>query len=460
MFAFTVQNVEEWRHDARLLVSNEIHPHQVTWNDRHQQQSLFNDQPLLDASRTSPSIGKEFITLAETVACHRHPERWSLLYHAVWRLTHGEKNLLRITTDPLTHALRQMQQSVRRDAHKAKAFVRFRQTKDAENKERYIAWHRSDHYILPLVAPFFKRRFSTMEWSILTPDQSVWWDGKNLQYGAGVEAATVEEDALEALWCDYYKAIFNPARVSVSAMKKEMPVRYWATLPEASTIARLLAEAPKRVDKMIQTFEGSLVSAANFLPVERDIPHLRSAAMDCKGCSLYRCATQTVFGEGPTDARIMLVGEQPGDEEDLQGKAFVGPAGQLLNRALKEAGLNRDHLYITNAVKHFKYELMEGMRYHRTPSLKEITGCKPWLEAEVAAIKPERIICLGVSAARSLIHPGFVVKDSRGTWIENGAIKLLATYHPSAVLRSKGAAQNQLYDALVSDLKQGVKQNT
>ena len=453
MFSMVVHDFHEWRKAARLLVANKIHPHQVMWNDRAQQSTLFNDTPTLDETKTAPTIAREFITLADIAACHRHPERWNLLYHALWRLTHGEKNLLRLSTDPLTHALFQMQQSVRRDAHKAKAFVRFRQTTDEEGVERYVAWHRPDHYILPVVAPFFKRRFASMQWSILTPDQSVWWDGSRLHYGAGVEAATVTDDALEDVWRGYYKAIFNPARVSVSAMKREMPVRHWATLPEASVIHELLTQAPTRVDRMIKTYEGSARSAADYLPEAHDIDALRHAANHCEGCPLYQCATQTVFGAGPINARVMLVGEQPGDEEDKTGEPFVGPAGQMLNRALADAGVDRDALYVTNAVKHFKYELLEGTRYHRTPSLREITGCKPWLEAEIAAIRPERVVCLGVSAARSLIHPGFVLKDARGVWSQSGqGPEILATYHPSAILRG-GSKSGELYHALVEDLK-------
>lgn len=456
MYSVHATNQSEWREQARLLLANRIHPQNVQWNDQSPQQSLFAEGPVLDRAQPVPTVPKEFVSLAQTVAHHRYPERWNLLYHMLWRLKYEERHLLRITTDPLTHALYDMAHAVKRDAHKAKAFVRFRQLQTDEG-EQYIAWHRPDHYILPVVAPFFQRRFSAMRWSILTPDQSVMWDGEQLHYGPGVPASTVADDALEDLWRTYYCSIFNPARISVSAMKREMPVRHWATLPEAVAIHQLLSQAPGRVARMVAHQEGTLQSAADFLPAERDLDSLQQAAQHCQGCPLHACASRVVFGEGPSHARLMLVGEQPGDEEDKTGRPFVGPAGQVLDRALQEVGLSRDQLYITNAVKHFKYQLKEGMRYHRTPSLKDITGCKPWLMAEMAAVRPSHIVTLGVSAARALVHPNFTLKEGRGQWVNTQEAPLLPTYHPSAILRARPQDQASLYSLLVSDLAQAAR---
>ncbi|MBI3456543.1 MAG: UdgX family uracil-DNA binding protein [Candidatus Rokubacteria bacterium] len=195
--------------------------------------------------------------------------------------------------------------------------------------------------------------------------------------------------------------------------------------------------------------------AASFVPANAGLADLRLAATRCTGCDLYRHATQTVFGRGPADARIVLVGEQPGDQEDLQGAPFVGPAGEVLDRALTEVGLARERLYVTNAVKHFKFLERGKRRIHQTPRLSEIAACRPWLEAELAGIKPEILVCLGATAARALLGPDFRLMRERGRFVATAwALKTLATLHPSAVLRGEDeAAQARLYQMLVGDLR-------
>jgi DNA polymerase len=406
----------------------------------------------LNASE-QPFVPKAFLGLAKTIACHRDMRKWELLYQLLFRLTHGEKHLLSISTDPLMLALVRIQQAIRRDAHKAKAFVRFREVQDGDSPH-YIAWHQPDHFILPLVAPFFSRRFSTMRWTILTPDQSVAWDGEALTYGPGVGAEHAPaEDALEDLWRDYYRATFNPARIKLKMMRREMPVRYWKTMPETEIITDMLREAPERVAKMLAHTEGQNRSAADFMPAQaQHVEALATAAKACEGCELHHAATQTVFGVGPTDARIMLVGEQPGDEEDRTGEPFVGPAGQLLDQALQQVGLPRASLYITNAVKHFRFLYKDSFRQHQSPSRYHVQACKPWLTAEIAAIKPKLIVCLGNTAARALISPNFVMRDGRGVPLGE-APTLLATYHPSALLRLPEPARAKAQEEFLTDLR-------
>jgi DNA polymerase len=178
-------------------------------------------------------------------------------------------------------------------------------------------------------------------------------------------------------------------------------------------------------------------SAADFLPKERTLPALRTAAAHCRGCHLWEKATQTVFGAGPSDARIMMVGEQPGHEEDLAGAPFVGPAGRVLDRALDEAGIDRDEVYVTNVVKHFKWIPKGKRRIHAKPSPLEISACLPWLEAELDVIKPTALVCLGATAAQALLGPKFRVTRQRGEWISaRWAPHVMATIHPSAILRA------------------------
>ena len=195
--------------------------------------------------------------------------------------------------------------------------------------------------------------------------------------------------------------------------------------------------------------------AAPFVPAKAGLGELRAAATHCKGCDLYRHATQTVFGRGSAEARIVFIGEQPGDQEDRQGAPFVGPAGEVFDKALAEAGLAREKLYVTNAVKHFKFEPRGKRRIHQTPRAAELNACRPWLEAELALIKPEVLVCLGATAAKVIFGDKFRITKDRGRFAETRwASKTIATYHPSAVLRGETEEQQaELYRMLVEDLR-------
>jgi uracil-DNA glycosylase family protein len=195
--------------------------------------------------------------------------------------------------------------------------------------------------------------------------------------------------------------------------------------------------------------------AASFVPAGAGLGELKAAAARCQGCDLYRHATQTVFGRGPVDARIVFVGEQPGDQEDLQGAPFVGPAGEVFDRALAEVGLARERVYVTNAVKHFKFEQRGKRRIHQTPRAPELNACRPWLEAELMLIKPDILVCLGATASRAILGDQFRITRDRGRFAPTRwAPKTIATYHPSAVLRGETEAQQaELYAMLVTDLR-------
>ena len=195
--------------------------------------------------------------------------------------------------------------------------------------------------------------------------------------------------------------------------------------------------------------------ATTFLPEKRTLPVLREAVQSCRGCDLYRHATQAVFGEGPKKARLVFIGEQPGNEEDIQGHPFVGPAGVLLDRALTDAAIDRAETYVTNVVKHFKFEERGKRRIHQKPRIGEIKACEPWLEAEIELIKPEVIVCLGATAAQMLLGAKFRLTKSRGVPVKHPwAPHVVATIHPSAILRAPDAAQrHEEYSRFVADLK-------
>ena len=196
-------------------------------------------------------------------------------------------------------------------------------------------------------------------------------------------------------------------------------------------------------------------TAAPFVPKTTSLKVLSAAAHECRGCDLYTSATQVVFGAGPKGARVMFVGEQPGDQEDRQGEPFVGPAGALLDKALADAGIPRDQVYVTNAVKHFKWEPRGKRRIHKKPRASEVKACRPWLEAELRAVKPAVVVCLGATAAQSLLGASFKLMQQRGQVVASSAAeRIVATIHPSAVLRAPDAVgRKAAYEMLVADLK-------
>jgi uracil-DNA glycosylase len=195
-------------------------------------------------------------------------------------------------------------------------------------------------------------------------------------------------------------------------------------------------------------------SAAEYLPERLSLTSLREAAAGCRACPLWRTGTQTVFGEGAARSELMLVGEQPGDREDREGHPFVGPAGRLLDEALEEAGIDRTRAYVTNVVKHFKWQARGKRRIHAKPAWAEISACRPWLDAEIAVVKPEVLVCLGATAAQALLGRSFRVTRERGKPVDSDlATHVLATIHPSAILRADAETREVERAALVDDLK-------
>ena len=455
---------DAFRDAARPLLAAGTLPEEILWEDAASGQAvLFGAPAPLPApppragDTPGPRISARAVDLARVASFHRDPERFSVLYRVLYRLTHGEPELLEIASDPDTLRLRGMVQAVRRDEHKMHAFVRFRRVDiPGDDTPWYVAWYAPDHTIVRLGAPFFERRFASMRWSILTPDESAYWDGHALAYGPGVPRSEApREDAYEEMFRTYYRAIFNPARVNLTAMRTEMPKKFWADMPETRVLNELVRDSALRVEQM----KGPAASASSlYLPRERTLPVLREAIRGCRACGLCEHATQAVFGEGADASgpapRVMLVGEQPGDAEDLSGRPFVGPAGQLLDDALAQAGINRGALYVTNAVKHFKFTPRGKRRLHQRPVYDEVQACRAWLDAEIEAVRPKVIVALGGTAGTSFYGKRFQVTKRRGR-VETSpwAPAWIATWHPSAVLRAGVPAGGQaMFNELVSDL--------
>lgn len=261
---------EGWRDAARTLLAAGVSPSSVVWRPLTDPQpalgGLFEQGAAAEAAPTEGGsrVPRAFLDLAELAAAHRDRTRWDLLYRVLWRLTHGEPYLLDVVVDRDVRRLLDMEKSVRREIHKVHAFVRFRRVVVSERGEpnagveHYIAWIEPVHPVLALAAPLFVRRFAGMRWGILTPERSVFWDGARLLSGPGVpRRGAPSEDPIEELWRTYYAHVFNPARVNPRAMRREMPKRYWTALPESPLIAELVADAPRRVQEMIERGDGA-----------------------------------------------------------------------------------------------------------------------------------------------------------------------------------------------------------
>ncbi|HWQ90592.1 MAG TPA: UdgX family uracil-DNA binding protein [Clostridia bacterium] len=455
---------EGWQKVARALLTSGTRPEAVLWQETGEAQSSFDlglavpEPATTEHSKGSFRVPGAFIEAGKSVALHRDAVKWPLLYQVLWRLTHGEPKLLDIPADADVLAMERLDRQVRQDAYRMRAFLRFRETQ-LEGQPWFVAWYEPEHHTLACNEEFFKDRFASMRWSILTPDACMHWNGVSIAFSPGVSKAQAPDaDHLEPLWITYYSNIFNPARANFTAMRAQLLKRNWKNLPEAAVIEPLLRTANERTEQMVERSHRALTADSEYglasPPAGADLKELKKAAARCTACPLYKNATCVVFGEGPARARIVLVGEQPGDQEDREGKPFIGPAGKMLDRALEEAGVDRTQVYVTNAVKHFKFVQRGNRRMHDTPSAREVKACRPWLEAELDRLRPELLVALGATAARSIFNTATRIGDSRGKILETRFGKTLVTIHPSALLRIPDRSAVELeYRRFVEDLR-------
>lgn len=443
-----------WRERARVLVQAEVPPDRIAWVEPGGNADLFSHgerrMPVPAPDAPPVRASKRFVTLAKNAILHSDPERFTLLYRLLWRLQTNPR-AMEDKADPEVRRIEELDKNVRRDSHKMHAFVRFRLVEDDAGGEHYVAWFEPEHHILRANAGFFVRRFANMNWSILTPAGSLHWDGEVVSEGPPAQRSDAPEgDPTEDLWRSYYASIFNPARLKIGAMLKEMPKKYWKNMPEAALIPELVAGAQKR--------ESAMVAAGTLEMGERPatLAAIDKAIHACRQCPIGLLDNRAVMGEGPQTAAegfsgLMIVGEQPGDQEDVAGRPFVGPAGQLLDRHLERVGIDRQTAYVTNAVKHFKYVNRGKRRLHQSPTAKEIDVCRWWVEGERAIIQPKLILAMGASAARGMLGKTVSISKARGAPISlDDGSELWVTAHPSYLLRLDGPAreeQSRLFDA-------------
>ena len=425
-----------WRAAARGLAEAGVPAAAIVWQVAGGETDLFGGPDSPPPSGPSFAVPRSFVDLARSAICHVDRERFALLYAMLLKLR-TNKRAMEDRADPLLDRIERMAKEVRRDVHKMHAFVRFREVEE-DGGTRFVAWFEPDNHIVRHTAGFFVRRFTTMRWSILTPELCIHWDGTTLTESPGATKADAPDgDPVEETWKTYYASIFNPARVKIKAMTKEMPKKYWKNMPETALVAGLIASAQGREAAMIERSEAMPRTArAAGENVQLSWEALRDEAKGCTRCDLFQCATQTVFGEGPLDAKIIFVGEQPGDQEDLAGRPFVGPAGQLFNSALEQAGIDRRATYVTNAVKHFKFVLRGKKRIHARPDVSEIDACRWWQEQERGLIRPALTVALGATAARSLTGKTLTITKGRDApLILADGSECWVTVHPSFLLR-------------------------
>lgn len=454
---------DAWRNAARRLASARTDPGAVTWGNGDSPADLFGGDALPSPGVHPVTTSREFLDLARAVSSHSDPGRWALLYAALMRLQ-GDRTFVANPADPLTDRLGRMAKSVRRDIHKMHAFVRFHELPSNGRRRSFAAWFEPEHPILEAATPFFARRFADMDWLIATPEGTARFDGA-MAFAPPAARPDLPADASHDLWQTYFANIFNPARIKTNAMRSEMPLKYWKNLPETALIPDMLADAPRRVRAMrdagateAPAFAARVTARIRQAPDDRlpeTLDTARDQALRCTRCDLCHAATQTVWGEGDPAAPLMIVGEAPGDHEDLQGRPFVGPAGQLLRDTMAQAGLDPARSWMTNAVKHFKFVPRGKRRIHQNPAASEIRQCRWWLDLERGFVRPRLTLALGATAALALTGDRSPLTPRRGrveTATDGGPV--LITWHPSLILRLDPAAAQQARDQFAADLSQ------
>lgn len=444
--------MDAWRDAARQLAAHAVPPEQVEWAVGQAEQSLFDADPLPTGEGRALKVPRAFLDLAGRVILHCDPAAPDLLYQALMCLQ-DRPHVLSDTADPLIRRLGALQKAVHRDIHKMRAFVRFRELPSDGPRRRFAAWFEPEHRIVEANSGFFARRFSDMDWAIHTPYLGVIFEDGEVSFAPGAPRPDLPDDAAESLWATYFTNIFNPARIKLGSMRQHMPLKYWKNMPETAQIPAMLegaearvramqaagaSHAPARAATITERYRAAMPKAPEVIETLEDA---RAAVEHCTRCGLCRHATQAVFGEGPADARLMVVGEQPGDQEDLQGRPFVGPAGKVLDEVMQQSGLDRGQAWMTNAVKHFKFTPRGKRRIHQSPDKGEVAACKWWLDLERGFVRPQLTLGLGATAALALTGTGAGITKRRGTVEETPTGPVLLSWHPSYILRIPDAGR-------------------
>lgn len=411
-----------WRSATRAFVLAGVEPSDLTW-------TIGCDGDPAPLAEGSFTLSRALVSMTAQAFQAREAERFGLLYTLVWRAHHGDLDL-GDTDDLDLRVARRWALAVRADAHRMRTLIRFAQV-TLDDQAHSVGWYAPDHFVLEANARLLARRDPADRFTIVTPDGTAHRDQHGLRFTAGLRQPG-DDDTLLAWWDAHRDALLRDAHAG-------------GGLPEAEE----LDEVPRPLDRPAL---GPVVLPETQTSATRQ---LAREARVCERCALFQQATQTVFGEGPRDARVLFIGEQPGDQEDIIGRPFVGPAGQLLDEALEEVGIDRRRIMISNAVKHFKFTPRGRRRIHQSPSPQEIDICRFWLDAERAAVNPTFIVLLGGSAGRAVLGRPVTVTRERGRpfSLPDGGTAFL-TVHPSYLLRQPDeSSRAREYAAFVRDLR-------
>ncbi|WP_345815041.1 DUF4130 domain-containing protein [Paraburkholderia sp. PREW-6R] len=418
---------------------------------------------------SSTAIPRELLARLQTAACYRAPDRWALLYRILWRWTHGERRVL----DPGDEdgaLLATRIAAVERETDDLLLLTLFRRRDPTMGLPEFVGWYEPRHDLLERAAERFAEKMGDSTWMLATPHGAAFWNGMLLFIGrtaseeqdeathalppGAMAGEAISSESAEALWLMYYANAFNGERTP-------MPLRYWRTPPAGPPLPASIARARSRLGA-----QAAPVSVPPAPPVEYSAmtPPFRepSGPPDaCRRCALWRNARQAVAGVGPRRAPIMVVGEQPGEDENQRGESFIGPAGQLLDAVLARAGLERASLYLTYAVKHYKWETLDHQhehasgqqpnrqRMHRMPARREVEACRYWLDKELAQVGPRVVVTLGPTALKAMSGAHVSLSEYLGQTIVHGDLMIVPTWHPAYALRT---AHRGLRDDIVATI--------
>ncbi|HYS65650.1 MAG TPA: UdgX family uracil-DNA binding protein [Paraburkholderia sp.] len=410
----------------------------------------------------APAIPRELLARLKTAACFRAPDRWALLYRILWRWTHDERGVL----DPNDRDGALLDQRIRSVEHETDDLLLltlFRRRDPSMGLPEFVGWYEPHHDLLERAAARFAVRMGDSTWMLATPQGAAFWNGMLLRIGrpateeseqasqalpaSAMAGEAITSEPIEALWLACYASAFNGKPAPV-------PLRYWRTPRAGPPLPARLARERSRLGA-----RGAAVTVPETPPVEYSAmtpPLLEPTGplATCRRCALWRNAKQTVAGAGPSHAAIMVVGEQPGEHENQHGEPFTGPAGQLLDTLFARAGLERAALYLTYAVKHYKWETLDQQRVHRTPARREVEACRYWLEKELAQVAPRVVVTLGATALKALTGTHVNLSEYLGQTIAHGGRLIVPTWHPSYALGTANARlRGDIVETIVTDFR-------
>ncbi|WP_206997000.1 TIGR03915 family putative DNA repair protein [Trinickia mobilis] len=490
-----------WRHIARALLQEAVAPHEVEWIEAGESAALLtadgapafaeieaeagasaaanaglgananveieaeastNAEPAsAPVAPSAPTISRTLLAKLETAACFRAPDRWAFLYRVLWRWTQGQRSVVSAHDTDGARLAKRIEE-VDKELKQMQALLRFRRRDPSLGPPEFVGWFDPRHDVLERAAAHFAKRMGRSSWVIATPYGAAFWDGALLRVDRTTEpeealtslSSTGEAatgDAAEALWLAYYESTFNPSYPYEAALPSDLPVRYWKPpadgKPAPPFAVKPLAGAPQTAQaESAVSVPPPAPKSAGDAPASRPPPVSLAA---CKLCGLWRSKAKPIAGTGPVPAAIMLVGEQPGEQDALSGEPFRGAAGELLDDVLRRAGLERASLYVTNAVKHSKWETLETPRQtaqgqstlhvHKTPAPNEVEACGYWLDEELKRVQPRAVVALGATALRALTRQPLSLSEYLGQTIAHDGWLIVPTYHPAYALRTRDA---------------------